>query len=70
MTKKDDQNLVNLSFSRIETSANFAGRYCLLRTDNRELFYLMIPRLQIKFKYPTFVLLQNNTSAVATRPVK
>ena len=35
----------------------------LLGTDNRELFYLMIPRLQIKFKYPTFVLLQNNTAA-------
>ena len=34
----------------------------LLPTDNRELFYLMIPRLQIKFKYPTFVLLQNNTA--------
>ena len=31
MTKKDDQNLVNLSFSRIETSANFAGRYCLVK---------------------------------------
>ena len=30
MTKKDDQNLVNLSFSRIETSVNFAGRYCLI----------------------------------------
>ena len=31
-------------------------------TDNRELLFLMIPRLQIKFKYPTFVLLQNNTA--------
>ena len=26
-TKMDGQNLVNLSYGRIETGANFAGRY-------------------------------------------
>ena len=44
-TKKNAQNLFNLIFGCIETSANFAGRYCLVGAyikDHRMLLLLYI----------------------------
>ena len=40
----DGQNLVNLSYGRIETGANFAGRWCLSLIYSSQLFVCRVYR--------------------------